>query len=314
MDIYTPTSEKLLEHYISRRWPELGQQVQQATLRQPGDWRLPLLACQAVGGNFQQALPAIMAIACLQISIILVDDLLDEDPRGDYRIIGPGAAANLGLALQALALDVIAIADVPEPTRGPVIASLNRMALLTACGQYTDMLDVTDEAGYWALIRAKSSPFFGTAMFVGALLGGASLQVADGLQQLGCLHGEMVQIYDDLKDALAVPANPDWFHGRKSLPLLYAETVPHWEQAYFTEVRQSIPEPGALKEAQQILARSGAISFCIAALVERHRRAGQLLEMIDLAYRDDLVVWLQSQLDPVRELFQSLGLVYPEAA
>lgn len=313
LDIYTPTSEKLLGHFACQQWPELARQLEQAVRRQPGDWRLPILACQAVGGEPNQALPAVMAIACLQVSIILVDDMLDDDPRGEYRFVGTGPAANQGLALQALALDVMAATGLPDSIRVQVIESLNRMALLTACGQYRDALAVIkDEEDYWTLIRAKSSPFFGTAMVVGALLGGASPAVVEGMQQIGCLHGEMVQIYDDLKDVLAVPASPDWFHGCKSLPVLYAQTVPHPDRATFLELRQSVTDPTALIEAQKILVRSGAVSYCIAALTDRHHQLSQLIQSIPLSDREVLTAWLNLQLDPIRELFQSVGLVYPE--
>jgi geranylgeranyl diphosphate synthase type I len=315
LDIYTPTSEKLLGHFACQQWPELARQLQQAARRQPSDWRLPILACQAVGGEPTQALPAVMAIACLQTSIILVDDMLDDDPRGEYRFVGAGPAANQGVALQALALDLVAAADLPDSIRAQVMESLNRMALLTACGQYRDALEVIkDEEDYWTLIRAKSSPFFGTAMWVGALLGGASPAVAEGMQQIGCLHGEMVQIYDDLKDVLAVPASPDWFHGCKSLPLLYAESVPHPDRATFLELRSAVSDPDALTEAQKILVRSGAASYCIAALTDRHQQLSRLVQSIPLSDREELTAWLKSQLDPIRELFQSVGQAYPETA
>jgi geranylgeranyl pyrophosphate synthase len=59
------------------------------------------------------------------------------------------------------------------------------------------------------IVKTKSSPFFGTALQIGALLGDFSAKNVGGLKELGILYGEMVQIHDDLNDALAVPANPD---------------------------------------------------------------------------------------------------------
>ena len=63
-----------------------------------------------MGADDAIALPAVAAIACLQISIILVDDILDDDPRGAYHRLGAGRAANLGLAFQAAALKLLAAA------------------------------------------------------------------------------------------------------------------------------------------------------------------------------------------------------------
>ncbi len=69
-------------------WPEISRLFaeQDASLRT--DWQLPMLACQAVGGDPAAAIPAAAAVACLQSSIILVDDMLDADPRGSYHSLG----------------------------------------------------------------------------------------------------------------------------------------------------------------------------------------------------------------------------------
>ena len=46
---------------------------------------------------------------CLQLSIMLVDDILDDDPRGFQIDKGPGWAANLALALQSAAVRLVAM-------------------------------------------------------------------------------------------------------------------------------------------------------------------------------------------------------------
>ena len=66
-------------------------------------WEYPLLACRAVGGKDEQALPGAGVIFCLLYSIHLVDDLLDQDPSGLHHELGEGKTANLALALQAAA-------------------------------------------------------------------------------------------------------------------------------------------------------------------------------------------------------------------
>ena len=64
-------------------------------------WKLPVIACQAAGESPEKAIPASAALACAQLSIILVDDMLDDDPRGEYRRIGYGNASNFANAFQA---------------------------------------------------------------------------------------------------------------------------------------------------------------------------------------------------------------------
>jgi len=63
------------------------------------------------------------------------------------------------------------------------------------------------------MVQTKSSPFFGMALQIGALLGGASIETAKRLKELGNLYGEMIQVHDDLSDTLAVPATPTGYRG-----------------------------------------------------------------------------------------------------
>jgi hypothetical protein len=67
------------------------------------DWQLRVLAGGASGGSIEQAIPAAAAIACLRISIILVDDLLDADPRGEHHRVGAPTTANLASHFLVLA-------------------------------------------------------------------------------------------------------------------------------------------------------------------------------------------------------------------
>lgn len=72
----------------------------------------------------------------------------------------------------------------------------------------------------------------------------------------------MIQIQDDLNDAIAVPANPDWALGRSSLPILFAQTVDYPERGRFLQLRcalQAAPDAEALAEAQAILVRCGQL-------------------------------------------------------
>lgn len=67
-------------------WPELLNLFRRVAACKPQHWLLPVRACRAVGGSDEQAIPAALALACCHLSIILVDDMLDCDPRGEYQI------------------------------------------------------------------------------------------------------------------------------------------------------------------------------------------------------------------------------------
>jgi geranylgeranyl pyrophosphate synthase len=307
MNLYEQITVYILRLPGVDRWEGMQTLFQRVVSGKPKHWELPLKACQAVGGTLEQAIPAVTAIACSQISIILVDDMLDSDPRGEYQRIGAPAAANLACAFQAAGLQAIAYCEAGPEAKFAALNSLNQMTLTTALGQSWDVQPPTDETAYWRIVRTKSSPFFGAALQVGGLWGGASPEVAEQLNKLGCLYGEMIQIHDDLNDVLVTPANPDWLEGRSPLPILFAQSVDHPDRARFLELRQNITDPQALSEAQDILIQCGAISYGVHHLLQRHQAAQEVLKDIPLIRPDLLEALLEEVVSPVWRLFEALG-------
>lgn len=309
MDIYDLALERLSGLSIVQAWPEMQGILKRVIAKKDRHWRIPVVACEAVGGCWEQGLPALAALACLHTSILLIDDLLDADPRGEYHRLGAPAVANLAAALQAVSLEVLAHSEAPLPARLAALQSLNLAALTIAGGQQLDTQNPTDEAAYWRVVEMKSAPFFGAALQVGALLGGASIEMAEGLRQWGNLYGEMIQIHDDLNDAMAVPANPDWRLGRTSLPILFAQNVDYRERQQFLELRRQLqcePDPQALAEAQTILLRCGAVSYSLEELFSRHRTAREWLEGLVIPDPAALELLLEDLMDPVNRLFATL--------
>lgn len=314
MDVYNSVLDYLSDQHQIGSWPELQNLLQRAASARPRGWRLPVLACEAVCEREEPALPAASAVACLETAIILIDDLLDSDPRGEYRRIGAAALVNLATAMQAAGLEAVMRSEAELEVQLAALRALNQMTLSTAFGQHLDIQNPTDEAAYWRVTRTKSSPFYGAALYVGALFGGASVETAEQLDRFGRLYGEMIQIHDDLNDVMAIPANPDWVQGRSSLPILFAHVVDHPERVRFLELRQAISDdPEALSEAQTILIRCGAVSYCVDQLLHRHRMAAEILEATSLARRGGLEALLEEIVNPVWELFREVGVEQPES-
>jgi geranylgeranyl pyrophosphate synthase len=312
MDIYKTAIEYLLGLSHISRWPELQSILKSSESNSPRDWRLPVIACEAVGGKHEQAIPAVAAVACLQTSIILIDDMLDDDPRGLYHRIGTGVTANIAVAFQAVGLDAIVRCEIDPVTKLASLSILNRMILTTALGQNMDVQNPGDEEAYWDLVRTKSSPFFGAALQVGALLGGAAPETIAQIERFGHLYGEMIQIHDDLNDTMAVPANSDWTLGRSPLPILYAQTVEHTDRGRFLELCRVMPDPDALSEAQSILIRSGAVSYSVDLLIRKHQAARQILAIMALTHKAGLESILDDVINPVKELISTIGFPQSE--
>ena len=308
MDIYQSTVDYLLTFPIFDSWHEMRTILQRAGAGRPHDWQLPVLACQAIGESAERAIPASAALACAQISIILVDDMLDDDPRGEYHRIGHGKAANFAVAFQAAGLDALIGSKASHSVRLDASNSLNQMMLTTAHGQDMDIQNPTDESSYWRVVETKSAPFYGCALHLGALFGEATGDTATSLARLGRLYGEMIQIHDDLNDTMAVPANPDWLQGRKPLPILFALSVDHPDRARFLELYQNISTENALQEAQEILIRCGAVSYCVDQLLRRHQTAQDILNKTPLPNKGTVDSVMEGVIAPVWKLFETLGL------
>lgn len=312
MDIYQSTMDYVSSLQVIQSWPELQALFTRAARMKPRYWLLPVQACEAVGGSLAQAVPAVTAIACAQISILLIDDMLDEDPRGEYHHSGHAKVANYAAGLQAVAFEAFSSDAVAFEMRLLGLSSLNQMVLMTALGQHLDVQNPLDEADYWRVAQNKSGPFFGAALYMGSLAGNASQQTANALEQFGRLYGEMIQIHDDLNDTMAKPANPDWLQKRSPLPILFAQIIDHPERTRFLELRENISVPGALSEAQDILIHCGAVSYCIDQLLRRYQLARKMLGAISLADRDTLDHLLEEVISPVYRLFQETGTSLPD--
>lgn len=265
-----------------KNFPDLVHIFDKADLGPRPDWELPSLACLSVGGAEEQATIGCAAIACLQISIILIDDMLDDDPRGEFRVRGYGPVANLAAAFEAAAFRLLDNESIPIELRTDAFSCLSHITLATAAGQSLDANNLLGEENYWRLIQAKSTPFYGGALQIGAILGGADRDLAAAMYQIGATIGEIIQIEDDLSDAFAIPANPDWLKGRNNLLLLYASSAEHPDRERFVKVRSNVSDGSSLLEAQKILISSGALSYAAFNLIEKYKFAKIILSDLEL--------------------------------
>lgn len=314
MELYDATWNYVAALPTVQAWPELQQLLQRVIRNRPSHWWMAARACLAAGGSLTQAVPAVAAMGALFLNIVLIDDLLDDDPKGQHLTLGIGPTANIATALQAIGLEAITRTDLPLATQAVILRHLNTMIQQTALGQYLDTQNACDEASYWRVTRTKSSPYFATSFFVGAMMAGAPTTLAHQLAEIGGVYGEMVQINDDLSDVLAVPTDPDWLQGRYPLPILYATLVPHPEQARFIALRPQTGEAWALAEAQEILIRSGAISYGIDQLLQRGERVRGLLRQTALPQPQVIEEMMASILQPVSNLLAQMAERGPDAA
>ncbi len=301
--------EDVLALATVRRMPGMADLVTRAAGGGPRAWLLPAVVGAACNTPAPAQRAAAAALACFQLSVVLVDDLLDADPRGAQHRVGVGAAANLALAFQAAAYEpLFALADRAAGFRGAdwLTTAIERVAW----GQHLDALGARDETDYWLTTAEKSGAFFSLAFALGPGCGAAPEAQCSAAARLGATYGELIQIHDDLRDSLETPASPDWREDRGSLPILFASLVAHPERDVFIRLRSVVARQGpeaetALVEAQRILQTSGAVAYGLDQILRRAEAARPLLGVFDAPEHvrglfDDVVAPVAALLNPPR--------------
>ena len=136
MNIYKSTVDYISNLPVLKAWPESKIMLDHAASKQPRDWRLPLLVCEAVGAKPEQSVPASASVACALIGILLIDDMLDDDPRGEFQRIGQAQTANFASAFLSAASQAILQSEAGPSAKLYALESVNQMIVTVAFGQY----------------------------------------------------------------------------------------------------------------------------------------------------------------------------------
>ena len=176
---------------------------------------LVLLACEAVGGDTEDAMPAAVALEMIHTYSLIHDDLpaMDDD---DYRRGRPTCHRVYGEAIAILAGDALlthaflVLAD-PAATRVPPARRLQIIAEVAEAagsrgmvgGQAMDILSEGHEVDRPTLLYLhthKTGALIRAAVRVGGIAGGADGETLQALTRYGERIGLAFQIVDDLLD------------------------------------------------------------------------------------------------------------------
>ena len=201
---------------------------------------LCLLACQAVGGDWHQALPAAAAVELVHNFSLIHDDIQDRSParRGRptvWHIWGEPQAINVGDGMHALALSsLLRLEDGGIPHQKVVRAAriLGEGSLKLCEGQYLDIsyedrLDIGID-DYLDMIGGKTAALFRCSLEIGALLGTDDESLLARLKLFGHYLGMTFQVHDDLlsmwgdERTTGKPSTLDIQMKKKTLPVVYA--------------------------------------------------------------------------------------------
>jgi len=201
---------------------------------------LTILACEAVGGSADAAMPAAASVELLHTFTLVHDDIMDKDDerRGKptvHSLWGDDMGILIGDALYSAAF--AALADLRrrgiDDTRSmDAIETLIEANDKVHQGQIKDMLfegkDQVSEDEYLDMIAKKTGALIEASVKIGCIAGGGSPDQIKGFKTYGINCGLAFQIKDDILDLIAdqqdlgKPVGSDIKSGKKTIMVLHA--------------------------------------------------------------------------------------------
>lgn len=175
---------------------------------------LTLAACEAMGGNADDAIKQAAGIEMFHNFTLLHDDVMDHaDMRRGmatvHRRFGESAAILSGDAMLTLATQLIVKGASDSASILPQIRLFNKTAMEIYEGQqldldFEDRMDVSVDE-YLEMIRLKTSVLLGCACAMGALVANADNRSVTAFYRYGEKLGLAFQLQDDLLDTFGDP-------------------------------------------------------------------------------------------------------------
>jgi geranylgeranyl diphosphate synthase type I len=258
---------------------------------------LCLLACEATGSSWEQALPAAAALELVHNFSLIHDDIEDDSPtrRGRatlWTVWGLAHGINAGdsmLVLARLALARLADRGLEPGVMVRAAGVLDATCLQLCHGQYMDIagegqLDVSEE-WYMQMIGCKTAALIAASPQLGALIG-ASDHGHEHYRQFGWHLGLAFQMVDDIlgiwgkPEVTGKPGASDILARKMTLPVIFALQAGKDGQRLADMYRQQPLTDQDLSAAIHILNNVGARAY-----VEAHaaKHAGHALAALHMA-------------------------------
>ncbi len=253
---------------------------------------LCLMACEAVSGHYEQALPAAAAVELVHNFSLIHDDVQDDDRERRHRptvwsIWGKPQAINAGTGMRILASHAIrglGRSKIPLHKQARLLALIDETTLRLIEGQYLDIsFETRMEVGiadYLEMIEGKTSALIACSLQSGALVGSDDEKQIATFGEIGRNLEIAFQIRDDIfgiwgrESTTGKPEASDIYHKKKTLPLIHAMAIKN--NGYHEELRSiyACPElkDDDVKRVLKILNDAGSQSVA-QAMVETYSNA-----------------------------------------
>jgi geranylgeranyl pyrophosphate synthase len=199
-----------------------------------------LLACEAVSGSYDRAIPVAVAYELAHAASLSQDDIIDESPtrRGSPTTHKRYGTANAILISDVLIFKIFEIlggygeTPLSKQRLASLITHMGAAARKTAEGEFLEMLLASKanptESDYINVAGLKTGSLFAAAAASGAIVGKAGRKAVDELYEYGYDVGIAFQILDDILDIagnineMGKPALKDLQNNATNVVLMHA--------------------------------------------------------------------------------------------
>lgn len=271
---------------------------------------LCLLSCEALGGDWRQALPAAAALELTHNFTLIHDDVEDASVQRHGRetvwnIWGLAEAINAGDGMFALAhATLLRLHGRGQPAVRVIRAAemLDQATLRLCEGQHLDLAPAEHGGNavdrYLAMIEGKTAVLFAASCGIGASLGAESPDDAAQLYEYGRRVGLTFQIQDDFLGIwgdgakTGKPTGDDLRAGKRTFPVVVAlgAAQPGAHNQLQGLLARNDPDDATIAQAASLLEELGAREACRRAAREHAEAAVASLERcsLDASHRQEL--------------------------
>jgi len=250
-----------------------------------------LLAAEAAGGGPEELAPAGVAVELVHNFTLIHDDIMDNAilRRGKpsvYSLWGVSGAILAGDTLYSKAFQILGTTPVESRRILAAMDMLSKTCTAICEGQWLDLefekKESVSESEYMEMIEKKTGVLYGAAAGMGAVLAGASEDVALGLERFGLLTGMGFQIHDDVLDLTAPETvlgkrrGGDLVEGKKTLIIIHAMANGRQPEAFGRQEASA----EAIEEAISLLQDQGSIDYARCRSVDLVNRGIAALDVL----------------------------------
>lgn len=256
---------------------------------------LPILSCQAVGGNGIDALPVAAAWITLVHAGNVIDDIQDGDSARLSQFGRPETAIAIALAWIFFAFRILEDSSIAHESRNRISEIFTRAGINSSRGQFQDLISDREQsdrsgmlAAYWEMVINKSGSICMAGAAGGAVIGTDLTPMIDALGDYGTALGVVRQVIDDCRDIRI-----DTKNNRKqaTLPLILKELVTGDKSIHPIAMEKQTENSTWDKEkTYQSLTEAGIPDIIAEILLEWRRRALESLQILEPSEARDALV------------------------